>query len=119
MIDGLQPKVEQPDAVLTRLVADLAAMEADRNRWRRALNDCTPGGSEFAGDPKECVKYVRERWENLWNSNKRLVLRARRLELMLTNASKALHMMRDGGESPELRALARDTISQIQEQMQK
>lgn len=111
--------IEQPDAVLVKLVADLAAMEADRDRWRRALNDCTPGGSEFACDPKECVKWVRERRDVLWESNKRLVLRARRLELALTNASKALHMMRDGGESPELRVLARDVISQIQEQMQK
>lgn len=115
MTDG----IEQPDNVLTKLVTDSVAMEKDRDRWRRALNDCTPGGSEFAGDPEECKKYVRARWETVWESNKRLVLRDRRLEAALENAKKALQMMRDGGESPELKALARDVILQIQEQLGK
>ena len=107
------------DPKLAQALADLAAMEKERDRWRRALNDCTPGGSEYAGNPEECVRYIRARWESVWESNKRLVLRDRRLEAALGNAMKALHMMRDGGESPELKALARDVILQIQEQLGK
>ncbi len=109
----------EPDPRLAKALDDLAVMEKDRDRWRRALNDCTVGGSEFAGDPKACVEYVRKKVDSLWESNKRLVLRDRRLEVVLENAKKALHMMRDGGESPELKTLARDVILQIQEQLAK
>jgi hypothetical protein len=34
-------------------------IENEAKPWRRALNDLTPGGSEFANDPEECKTFVK------------------------------------------------------------
>ncbi|SRR6266566_155925 len=94
---------------------DLHTMEKDRDRWRRALNDCTPGGSEFARDPNYCVEWVKKARHNLWESNKKFVLENRRLREILADSIKAFRLIRDGAEGTEIRTLARDLVNQLEE----
>jgi hypothetical protein len=90
-------------------------MAKDRDRWRRALNDCTPGGSEFAGDPAYCQKYITERKHSLWETAKKNFITARDLRTALEDAVKTLRLIRDGAEGPEIRTLARDLINKLEE----
>lgn len=105
--------------VLATFMHDLEEMTKDRDTWRKALNDCTPGGSEFARDPKYCMEYVRKRWDMLWNSNKKFVLKQQKMQKSLDAALKVLHLVQGepSGATTEIRALARDTILLIQEEM--
>jgi hypothetical protein len=45
------------------LAAHSAQVEAERDKWRIAMENLTPGGSEFHKDLDRCVTYVRERFD--------------------------------------------------------
>lgn len=107
--------IEQPDPSVTKLVVESVALEKDRDRWRRALNDCTPGGSEFARDPDYCVEWVKKSQNNLWESVKKYVIENRKLRKTLESSITAFRMVRDGAEGPEIRTLARDLVNQLEE----
>lgn len=68
-------EVSEFDPQLAQALHDLVRMEKDRDRWRRALNDCTPGGSEFAGDPEYCKRYVQARRDSLWERPRKIFWR--------------------------------------------
>lgn len=36
------------------------ALVAEVRRWRKALTELTPGGSEFADDPERCAQFVHD-----------------------------------------------------------
>lgn len=107
--------IEQPDPVLAKLVIDTVAIEKDRDRWRRALNDCTPGGSEFARDPAYCAEWVKSARNNMWETAKKNILENRRLREILESSITAFRLVRDGAEGPEIRTLARDLVNQLEE----
>jgi hypothetical protein len=107
--------IEQPTPEMTQLVLHDLAMEKDRDRWRRALNDCTPGGSEFADDPEYCKAYVRNRQDTIWQLSRKTLLENRELRRVLENACKALRLVRDGAEGKEIKTLARDVVDQLEE----
>jgi len=48
-------------------VAARKKAERERDAARKHLESLTPGGSEFAGDPKRCHDHVRERISSLWD----------------------------------------------------
>ncbi len=37
----------------------IPGLRQQRDEWREALQSLTPGGSEFAGDPKACAEFVK------------------------------------------------------------
>ena len=98
------------------LLADLAKMEKDRDRWRRALNDCTPGGSEFANDPDFCREWVKMARNNMWETAKKNIIENQKFRKVLEDSIIALRMVRNGaGDMPELQTLARDIVNQLEE----
>ena len=107
--------IEQPSPVLTELVVSLAKMEKDRDRWRRALNDCTPGGSEFAGDPEFCKAYVWNVRSTLFEDVRKFALENKKFRALFEDSLKALRMVRNGTEGPEIKTLARDIVKQLEE----
>jgi hypothetical protein len=107
--------IEQPEPAITKLIVDSVAIEKDRDRWRRALNDCTPGGSEFARDPDYCKKYVQERRDSLWKLNVKFVMENRDLREALDDAIKTLRLVRNGAEGKEIQTLARDVVDKLEE----
>lgn len=42
-------------------------------RYKRELENLTPGGSEFVNDPEYCARYVKNRIDSLWENTKRLM----------------------------------------------
>lgn len=42
------------------LTRRLEEAQADKRKWALALQELTPGGSEYVDDPKRCVTYVRD-----------------------------------------------------------
>jgi hypothetical protein len=48
-------------ADMHRIWATIDAERQAHAETQRLLEDLTPGGSEFAGDPKRCAQFVRER----------------------------------------------------------
>jgi hypothetical protein len=107
--------IEQPDPSVTKLILDSVAMEKDRNRWRRALNDCTPGGSEFANDPEYCVEWVKNARNNMWETAKKNIIANRKLREALEDAMKTLRLVRNGAEGKEIQTLARDVVNKLEE----
>lgn len=107
--------IEQPDPSVTKLVLDLVAMEKDRDRWRRALNDCTPGGSEFARDPDFCREWVKTARNNMWETAKKNIIQSRKLREALEDAMKTLRFVRNGAEGKEIQTLARDVVDKLEE----
>jgi hypothetical protein len=104
-----------PTSQFNQMVADLAKVEQDRDRWRRALADCTPGGSEFADDPDFCKSYVKNVRSTQFEDIKRLILENQKFRKVLEDSIAALRMVRNGTEGPEIRTLARDIVKQLEE----
>lgn len=49
-----------------RLRARVAELEAEKKTWKNALEELTPGGSEFVDNPKRCADFVRAKIETMW-----------------------------------------------------
>lgn len=107
--------IEQPDPAVTKLILDSVALEKDRDRWRRALNACTPGGSEFARDPDYCVEWIKTARNNMWETAKKNIIENRKLREALEDAMKTLRLVRNGAEGKEVQTLARDVINKLEE----
>ena len=97
------------------LIALVTQLEKDRDRWRAALNLCTPGGSEFAHDPESCKAWVQAVRKSNWETIKRTVIANTNLRKILEDATEAFRLVRDGAEGPEIRTLARDLVKKLEE----
>lgn len=66
-------------AKLRDLEARLAKAEEKADKWRLALENLTPVGSEFQNDVERCVAYVRERYDEQHEAMKDRVRLTRKL----------------------------------------
>ena len=107
--------VEKPGPTVTKLILDSVTLEKDRDRWRRALNNLTPGGSEFASDPDYCVEWVKTARNNIWETAKKNVIENRKLREALEDAMRTLRLVRNGAEGKEIQTLARDVVNKLEE----
>lgn len=62
----------------------------EQEKWEKALVSLTPGGSEFAGDPENCVRHIRERFENNHKLTAEAIKERKRLEAINKELLEAL-----------------------------
>ena len=62
--------------------------ETERDEARRAIESCTPGGSEFVNDPKACAAFITGARDRAHEMIKRGIVRANAAESRLAAAEK-------------------------------
>lgn len=72
------------------LRAALAAAERERDEARRAIESCTPGGSEFVNDPKACAAFITGARDRAHEMVKRGVVRAKAAESRAERLAEAM-----------------------------
>jgi chromosome segregation ATPase len=95
---GISDDVE---AAAKQLKKSHAAAESSRAAIVKELESLTPGGSEFVGDAKRCLDFVRGRLETVISlAKERNELRDSRAELLKLLKAVRIHYSREHDESP-------------------
>ena len=94
---------------------DAIARERDEaaEKWERALVGLTPGGSEFVGEPENCVRFVRERLETVIQVQKRALAAEKAAE----NLADALRIITELAERPCVIEVANEALATWKEKL--
>lgn len=85
MMDATTPGMR---ALLKRLARGVLELEARLDRWRKAVEGLTPGGSEFYDDPERCAQFIKRA------SYMELTKQVSQLEAQLAAKDRALNNAR-------------------------
>lgn len=69
------------------IIIKLKKIKSHSEDWRIGFESLTPGGSEFYNDMDYCTKYVRDRYEDMYNGKKEIIRLQRRIKELTKSPS--------------------------------